>query len=55
MRRAIVWVACAVIVVAAAWAIALLHGRFSLQLGGISVETSAPIALVVLVVVFVAL
>ena len=55
MRRAIVWVACAVIVVAAAWAIALLHGRFSLQLGGISVETSAPIALVVLMALFVAL
>ena len=55
MRRAIVWVACAVIVVAAAWAIALLHGRFSFQAGGISVETSTPIALVVLGALFVAL
>jgi len=55
MRRAIVWVACAAAVIAAAWAASLLQGRFSFQLGGLSLETSTPIALVMLAVLFAAL
>jgi HemY protein len=52
MWRAIAWVAYTAVVVAAAWAIALLHGRFSFQLGSLSVETSTPIALVAAAVLF---
>lgn len=55
MRRALVTLLAAALVVAVAWAISLLQGRFSFQLGGISVETSTSIALVALVVLFGAL
>jgi len=55
MLRALGILTCAALVVALAWAMALLHGHFSFQLGSISVETSTPIALVALAVLFVAL
>jgi HemY protein len=55
MLRALVILLCAALVVVLAWAIALLHGHLSFDVAGISVETSTPVALVVLAVVFVAL
>jgi HemY protein len=55
MRRVFGILIWGVIAFAVAWAIALLHGHFSFQLGSINVETSTPIALTLLVVLFVAL
>ena len=55
MRHAIVTLLCAALIVALALAIGLLHGHVSLQLGSVSVDTSTPIALVVLAVLFVVL
>lgn len=55
MLRALLKLVCAALVVALAWAIALLHGHLSFQLGGISIDTSTSIALVALAVLFVAL
>ena len=55
MRRAIVILLCAALVVALAWAIALLHGHLSFQLGTLSIDTSTPIALTALALLFVAL
>jgi HemY protein len=55
MRRVIVTLLCAALIVALALAIGLLHGHLSFQLGSISVETSTPIALVALAVLFVVL
>ena len=55
MARALVVLICAVLAVAAAWAITLLHGHLSFAAGGISVDTSTPVALTVLAVLFVAL
>jgi len=55
MLRAVIILLCAALVVALAWAIALLHGHLSFQLGSISVDTSTPIALLALAVLFAAL
>jgi HemY protein len=55
MARALVLLLSAVLVVGLAWAMALLHGHLSFDLGGISVDTSTPIALAVLAALFVAL
>jgi HemY protein len=55
MRHAIGTVLLAAVVVAIAWAISLLHGQVSFELGGVSVDTTTPVALAALAVVFVAL
>jgi HemY protein len=55
MARALVILVCAVLAVAAAWGIALLHGHLSFEVGSISVDTSTPVALAVLAALFVAL
>jgi HemY protein len=55
MARALVILTCAVLAVAAAWGIALLHGHLSFAVGSISVDTSTPVALAVLAALFVAL
>ena len=55
MLRALALLLLAVLVVALAWAITLLHGHVSFQVGSISVDTSTPIALTVLAALFVLL
>jgi HemY protein len=55
MLRAIVILLCAALVVALAWAITLLRGHLSFQLGSVSIDTSTPIALIALAVLFAAL
>ncbi len=55
MRRAIVILLYSALIVALALAIGLLHGHLSFQVGNVSVETSTPIALVALAVLFVVL
>jgi HemY protein len=55
MRRAIGIILLAAVVVGIAWAISLLHGQVSFDLGGISIDTTTPVALAALAVAFVAL
>lgn len=55
MRQTFSTLVLAAVVVAVAWGISLLHGHVDFELGGISVDTSTPVALTALAVVFVVL
>ncbi len=55
MLRALVILTGAALAVAAAWAVSLLKGHLSFEVGSISIDTSTPVALAALAVLFITL
>ena len=50
MRRVVSWLITAAVTIAAAWWLASLSGHFSATVMGYTIETSAPVAVILLVV-----